>query len=182
MLTFGERLDGYFDVEDQFIDYFRRRAERCFRRREHERQGLTSLQDFEAYRERMKRQFLRAIGGLPEERSPLNARVTGVLEQGSYEIHRLIYESLPGFPVTAALYMTRSRIGQAPGPAVLFVCGHGREAKAYPNYQKVCIDLALEGFVVLAIDPPGQGERMQYLDRESGEEHVATRSPRPARP
>ena len=41
--------------------------------------------------------------------------------------------------------------------------------KSAPEYQAVCIDLVRNGFVVLAVDPPGQGERKQYYDPHSGE-------------
>lgn len=171
MLTFRERIDGYHDVEDQFIDYLRRRAERGFRRREREREALKTLDDFKQYRERMRANFLRAIGGLPEERTDLDAHTTGTLDRGAYVIEKVVYHSLPGFPVTANFYLPKQRSGKI--PAVLFVCGHSKEAKAHANYQKVCIDLASDGFAVLAVDPPGQGERMQFIDEKTGAERVA---------
>ena len=172
MFTFGKGLDGYHDVEDQFIDYLRRRAEHGFRRREREREAVKTRSDFEAYRARMHAHFLRAMGGLPKERTPLEAAVTGTLDRGTFRIEKVLYHSLPGFPVTANLYLPHARQGQPPGPAVLFVCGHSREAKAYPRYQQVCIDLALDGFVVLCIDPPGQGERLQFIDERTGLQRV----------
>ncbi|MCZ7649237.1 MAG: acetylxylan esterase [Planctomycetota bacterium] len=172
MLTFGPRVDGYYDVEDQLIHYLRRRAEAAFRRREREREALTSIEAFEARRAQLRETFLKAIGGLPSKRAPLNAKVAGTLDRGAYEIEKILYESLPNFPVTANLYVPKSRRGAKPGPAVLFVCGHAEEAKAYPKYQQVCIDLALDGFVVLAVDPPGQGERFQFIDESTGEQRV----------
>lgn len=172
MLKFGPRIDGYYDVEDQLIHYIRRRAEAAFRRREDERAALTSVAAFEAYRERMRERFLKAIGGLPGEKTKLNAKVTGTLDRGAYTIEKVLYESVPGFPVTANLYVPKSRQGAAPGPAILFVCGHAEVAKAYPGYQKVLIELARDGFVVLAVDPLGQGERFQFIDERSGEQRV----------
>ncbi|OYT29697.1 MAG: hypothetical protein B6U94_07480 [Thermofilum sp. ex4484_79] len=62
--------------------------------------------------------------------------------------------------MTGLLYVPERVRGETPG--VLFVYGHARPAKAYPLYQKVCIDLVRNDFVVLAIDPIGQGERLQY--------------------
>ncbi|MCY3024669.1 MAG: hypothetical protein NTW87_37330 [Planctomycetota bacterium] len=172
MLTFSSHVDGYHDVADQMIDHLRRRAERCFRRREAERAAVKTVADFAGYRARMHGNFLRAIGGLPKERTPLEAKITGTLDRGSYVIEKLIYHSLPGFPVTASLYMPKSRRGKGPGAAVLFVSGHALEAKAYGNYQKVCIALALADFVVLAIDPLGQGERFQFIDEKTGVQRV----------
>jgi len=173
MLTFGSHIDGYHDVANQMIDNLRRRAERCFRRREAHRAAVKTLAELDTYRTRMRRNFLHALGGLPKERTPLDPVVTGTLDRGAYAIEKLIYHSLPGFPVTANLYMPKSRRGQTPGPAVLFVCGHGLEAKAYENYQKVCIALAQANFVVLVIDPPGQGERFQFIDEQTGLQRVS---------
>lgn len=53
-------------------------------------------------------------------------------------------------------------------PAILFLCGHAREAKAYPVYQKVCLALVQAGFAVLAVDPLGQGERLSYVNPRTG--------------
>ncbi|MCX7806404.1 MAG: prolyl oligopeptidase family serine peptidase, partial [Planctomycetota bacterium] len=85
-------------------------------------------------------------------------------------IEKTLYFSVPGFPVTSLLYLPKKRRGRC--AAVLFVCGHAMEAKAYPVYQAVCADLAANGLVVLAVDPPGQGERMQYADPETGRQWV----------
>ncbi|WP_053205631.1 acetylxylan esterase [Jiangella muralis] len=71
----------------------------------------------------------------------------------------------------ATLSAPARRVGALPAgrgdtPAVVFVCGHADEAKAYPQYQAVCARLARAGLVVLALDPFGQGERLGYLDAD----------------
>jgi hypothetical protein len=116
-----------------------------------------------ARRQEVRAKILRLIGGLPEDRNPLNARVTGRIAQSGYTIEKVIYESLPRYPVTANLYLPKS-----PGkhPAVLFPLGHWSEGK--PAAQRVAANLALKGFVVLAFDPVGQGERMQAFDARMG--------------
>ena len=50
-----------------------------------------------------------------------------------------------------------------PFPGILAPLGHAAEGKAYPSYQTVFQNLARKGFAVLAFDPPGQGERLQYI-------------------
>lgn len=169
-LTFNPYVDGYYDVSNQTFEYLKRRADRAFRARDDERMKITTREQFETHRTKMKENFLREIGGLPTERTPLNATITGTIDQPKYTIEKLIYYSVPDFPVTAMLYLPKGE--KKPRPAVVFVCGHAEEAKAHPGYQKVCIDLALNGFVVLAIDPVGQGERMQFLDEQSGKQKV----------
>ena len=167
MRTFGPNVNGFHDVSDQMIDYLRRRAEAHFRRQEVEKGGLTSIAAFEEHRKRVRDHFMTAIGGLPEERTPLNVQCTDTLDRGRFTIEKLIYESLPEFYVTAALYVPKGIV--SPQPAVVFVHGHSDLGKSYPVYQAVCVDLAANGFVVLAVDPPGQGERFQYFDPEKGE-------------
>ena len=107
------------------------------------------------------------IGGLPTERTPLNAKVTGTLARDGYRIERLIFESLPGFHVTASLYLPDGPAGRK--PAVLVACGHAPTGKAYPAYQEIAGRLARRGYVVLVWDPVGQGERSQFWDRAKGQ-------------
>jgi cephalosporin-C deacetylase-like acetyl esterase len=101
------------------------------------------------------------IGGKPEE-TPLNPVITGVIEREKYRIEKVVFESQPGFYVTAHLYLPKS--GVRPYPAILAALGHYPESKANRSYQTVFQNLARKGYAVLAFDPPGQGERLQYLD------------------
>src|SRR5260370_17397672 len=82
------------------------------------------------------------LGGQPE-RTPLNARVVGALDRGDYRIEKLVFESRPGFYVTANLYLPKSgpNGGKAPYPAILFPLGHELAAKAHQAWP-----LSLAGF------------------------------------
>ena len=118
------------------------------------------------------RAFLQqAIGAFPE-RTPLNARVTGTLTRPDYLIEKIVYESRPGFYVSANLY--RPRTG-ATLPGVVQLCGHYDEGKAAPDYQSACIGLARKGFAALIFDPIGQGERRMYGASSTGEHSIAGR-------
>ncbi len=102
--------------------------------------------------------------GAPPERTPLNARVVGTLDRGDFRIEKVIFESRPGFYVTANLYLPAK--GTAPYPAILFPLGHERGAKAHQAWQRCLAGLARRGFVALAWDPIGQGERIQMFDED----------------
>jgi dienelactone hydrolase len=108
----------------------------------------------------VRRKLRRCFGPRPK-RTALNLRVTGRVERKDYSIDKLIYDSRPGFPVTANLYIPKR--GSAPFPAVLGTCGHAAGGKAEPYYQSFVKNLARMGYVVLIYDPISQGERMQYL-------------------
>jgi dienelactone hydrolase len=165
MKTFTSHVNGFYDVEDQLAHLLRTGAEKALARQLDRKATLTTVAAFEAYRTQVREHFLAAIGGLPERSGPLNARCTGVIQSDGYAIEKLIYESLPGFYVTALLYAPAQ--AATPAPAVLFVHGHHDVGKAAPEYQAVCIDLVRNGFFVLAVDPPGQGERKQSYDPAS---------------
>ncbi len=100
------------------------------------------------------------------ERGPLNTRVTGTLEREVFTVEKLIFESHPGFYVTAALFLPKER--ELPAPAILYLSGHSNEAFRSNGYQHFIINMVNKGFIVLAIDPIGQGERLQYVNPETG--------------
>jgi hypothetical protein len=122
--------------------------------------------DLEALQDAIRGKALDVIGGLPESRTPLNARVTGTIAMDGYRIEKLIFESLPGIHVTALVYVPDRPAGRK--PAVLLACGHSAIGKAYPPYQEIAVRLARRGYVVLCWDPVGQGERSQFWDRARG--------------
>lgn len=111
------------------------------------------------------------LGGFPE-RTPLNARITGSFARDGYRVEKLIFESRPKLYVTADVYVPAS--GHAPYPAVLGVAGHSDASKATPIYQRGWISLAKRGYLVLAFDPPGQGERTFFYDAELGRSRLPT--------
>jgi dienelactone hydrolase len=142
-------------------DYLRGLAKKAVERRNAALAGLVSQAAIDARRQWVRATLWKLIGGVPE-RSPLNARTTGSFEREGYRVDKVIYESRPGLFVSADVYIPKH--GSGPFPGVLFQSGHYEEAKANPNYQRCCQGLAQLGFVVLAFDPMGQGERIGYPD------------------
>lgn len=124
---------------------------------------IQTTADAEARANTFRAFVLDAIGGLPKERAPLNATVAGTLDEDGFEVQRVIYDSLPGFHVTANLYLPKS--GRAPFPAILYTPGHYPAGK-YEAWA-LAANLARNGIAVLAYDPIGEGERLQYFDPET---------------
>ena len=117
--------------------------------------------DWRGEQRRIRSELDQYFGPFPE-RTPLNPQVLGTIDRPTFTIEKTVIESRPGFLVAANLYLPKNRSGKAPG--VLFCCGHSDEGKGYHLYHETCLGLVLKGYVVLAIDPMGQGERKEFFD------------------
>lgn len=164
-----ERLspgDWFHDVRDQLKWHVYRRSEERFAAGDAARAALSTATEIRERQKAIRERFVQGIGGLPASAAPPAARITGTLAGSGYRVEKLIYESRPRVYVTASLYVPDGPEG--PRPAVLFLCGHAAPGKAYPEYQRVCQLLVQAGFVVLAQDPIGQGERLSYWEAALG--------------
>lgn len=144
---------------DPFLSSLDRIAQQQLDQRERAVAQIRTQADADRRKAMVRAKLTELIGGLPEYRGPLNARITGRLQSDTHTIEKVIFESLPGFYVTGNLYRPN-----APGryPAVLVPAGHTQEGK--PETQIVAANLAAKGFIALSYDPIGQGEREQtYL-------------------
>jgi len=140
-------------------EFLRDQAARAYQERNREIARLTSV---EAIRQRQKwarETFWKLAGGLPQ-RTPLNIRTLGSFERAGYRVEKLVYESVPNFHIPANLYIPTG--ARRPCPGILFQMGHTPNGKAGDTYQRCCQGLARLGYLVLAFDPMGQGERIYY--------------------
>lgn len=112
----------------------------------------------------VRKQLAARVGPFPEKQ-PLNPQITEVIQKDGYRVEKLYYESMPQFYVTAALFIPDDLKGKA--PAILFCSGHTPLAFRSEAYQTIILNLVRKGFIVLAFDPIGQGERLQYPDKET---------------
>jgi len=142
-----------------FLQWMDRIAQQQLDKRESAIAAIHTVAEAERRRQWVRETLLDLLGGLPDYRGPLKARVTGRIDAESYTIEKVIFESLPGFLVTADVYRP-NQPGRYPG--VLLQSGHTQEGK--PEPQRLAANLALKGFVALAFDPIGQGEREQTFD------------------
>jgi dienelactone hydrolase len=97
-----------------------------------------------------------AMGSFPTKPCELEAKVLGVLERKDYRIEKLVFQSRPDVWVTANVYAPGAK---SKNPAVLVVHGHWPWARRDPVVQARCLGLVKLGFVVLAVDAFGAGER-----------------------
>ncbi|HBL75313.1 MAG: hypothetical protein A2W90_20570 [Bacteroidetes bacterium GWF2_42_66] len=119
--------------------------------------GINSVAGWEKVRPLRYQQFLEMMGirdYFNKERTALNVKITGIIQQEGYRIEKLYYESLPGLYVPANLYIPDHI--EHPCPAILYVCGHSRTQKEY--YQGYPQKFAQLGFVCLIIETIQFGE------------------------
>jgi dienelactone hydrolase len=138
-------------------------AQRQLRARADVIAGIKDVAAAEARKKAVREKVLSLIGGLPDYRGPLRPRVTKTTPRDGYVIENVMFDSLPDYVVTANLYRP-DRPGRH--PAVLMSMGHWDSGKAAG--QLLSMNLARRGFVVLAYDPVGQGERQQAFDPRFG--------------
>jgi hypothetical protein len=161
----------YTDAPNSFYQYLTGEAFKLIDSREEEI-SLIKTKDELLQRQAEIRQTIWNILGPFPGKTPLNAKITGIVKKNGYRVENIIYESLPGFYVTASLFIPANV--KKPAPAILFCSGHSTGAYRLPLYQLPLLNLVKKGFIVLAIDPIGQGERLQYFNPETGKSTIGS--------
>jgi cephalosporin-C deacetylase-like acetyl esterase len=156
-------------LRDELHRYLTAEAEKYWTARKAKVAGIKTAAQVSERGQFIRRAMTEAIGGFPEK-TPLNARITGGFTRDDYRVEHVVFESQPKFYVTANVYVPTGSRG--PFPAVVGVAGHSNTGKAIETYQYAWIGMAKRGFLVLAFDPPGQGERSEYFDPVLGKSSV----------
>jgi cephalosporin-C deacetylase-like acetyl esterase len=162
-LNFATGLEQFRDIRGMLPSYLKNIGLQMLAERQRQIERLVTIDDVQRRRAYLRERILDDLGGFPE-RTPLNARVVGVLQRPAYKIEKVIFESQPHFYVTANLYLPKT--GRPPYPAILFPLGHEPGGKNNPTWQQMLGSLATKGFVALTWDPIGQGERLQIYDED----------------
>ncbi len=155
----------YSDADNSLYHFYSDKSHKFLDRRETEISHLKTKSDWLARQKKVRELFTKVIGQFPEK-TPLNAKVVGVVQKENFKVEKIIYESQPNFYVTAAMYIPNNITEKR--PAIIYTCGHSILGIRDNIYQQVCMNLANKGFIVFAFDPVSQGERMQYFSDEIG--------------
>lgn len=168
-LDFVSGMEDFREVRSILPEYVHRLAGDLLKEREEAVKSWTTASDIRKRKAYVRETMVAAIGGFPE-RTPLNPRKVGEINRDGYKIEKIIFESQPGFYVTANLYIPTR--GEGPYPAVLYPLGHERGGKSNPTWQQMLGSLAIKGYAALTWDPLGQGERVQMYDPDFGDSKV----------
>jgi dienelactone hydrolase len=125
----------------------------------------------EPWRARVRQRLDKLLGPHPPA-VPLDQETTDVVDCGSYTRARVVFDTEATMSVPAFLLVPHARADAARGPAVLAIHGHG------PGKSLVCgVEtqgpgddyahvLATLGYIVLAPDLRGFGERSEWMPEE----------------
>jgi dienelactone hydrolase len=169
----ADTIDGV-RAPDMMSRYLLGQIDQAWQRWQADYENRKTPEQIAAYQKLLREKFLEAIGPFPE-RTPLNAKVTGTLSRNGCRVEKVIFESMPGFHVTGAIFLPDPERHKPPYPGVLVPCGHSHNGKAHDTYQTMGAALALSGMAALVFDPIDQGERIQLLDKAGKEMMWGTR-------
>ncbi len=87
-------------------------------------------EEWQTRAEKVKRQILVSQGLWPlPTKTPLNVVIHGKIDEGSYTVEKVFFESMPGFYVTGNLYRPKNVSGKVPGALVPH--GHWANGRFY---------------------------------------------------
>ena len=162
VLTKEQRKDAAGMIER---DINRRSSEVNARNRE-QWARIPTREQWEKYRDERVAVLRRSLGEYPAAPARLNVQVTGVVDGDGFKIANLVYETRPGFFVTANLYSPAKPTNKMPG--ILIISSH-HNPKTQSELQAMGMTWARLGCAVLVMDQLGHGERRQhpFLDAAS---------------
>lgn len=130
--------------------------------------GLKTEVAWKGYQQELKSKIFNSIGKF--KKSPLNAMVTGKIERKTFTVEKILFESQPNFFVTGCLFIPKNLL--KPAPVIIYCSGHNELGFRNKTYQHTILNLVEKGFIVFGFDPIGQGERLQYLNLETGKSKI----------
>jgi len=116
----------------------------------------TDPQEWQALRPRLRERIWQALSVRPPEALDLDYQETGSSAREGYTVRNICYRSREDFYVTGNLYVPE---GKGPFPGVLCMHGHWPQGKLAERVQSRGHTLARNGYVCLAVDAFGSGER-----------------------
>jgi dienelactone hydrolase len=149
------------DAPNRLQHHLNQLAFRLLEDRRNKIKNLTTPEQWKSRQAEVRSILNRIVGPFPD-RTPLNAKVVGTARKEGFRIEKILFESRPNFFVSSCLFVPDNLPGKT--PAILNVIGHTDIAFRAASYQQLILNLVKKGFIVLAIDPIGQGERLQYYD------------------
>jgi dienelactone hydrolase len=143
------------------VNFFINQTDKYYKARSTAIAQLKTKADWQKRQQFVRKKLDSLIGKFPQK-GYLAPEVVGIVQKNGYRIEKIVYQPTPGYYETGALYIPDNLKG--PAPAILNVIGHDQISFREQYYQVIITNLLKKGMIVFAIDPPGQGEHVQYYD------------------
>ena len=124
-------------------------------------EAVSSFNGMERYVADVRHRMEDLLGPLPE-RLPMKSETIDTIQGDGFVVEKIIYKAAPGRYVTAHLYRPEKVEGRI--PACVEMPGHSAAGKGNGSSQAAL--MARNGIAVIVVDPLGQGERMQLIDKK----------------
>lgn len=146
-------------VANQVREQQRRALREANERSSAEWRQIKNRDDWERFRQARLAALKKSLGLWPEPPKAVRVRVSSTFEGDGFVIENILYESRPGWWVTANLYRPALPRDSMPG---ILICHAHHTPKEHGELQDMGMTWARAGCVVLVMDQIGHGERRQH--------------------
>ncbi|MEI6423700.1 MAG: acetylxylan esterase, partial [Lentisphaerota bacterium] len=141
---------------ESFTDYINNQLKTEAARLVRTYQLEADLESWQKKRIELRKQIWKCLGTGVDHSLALDYREYGTIKMDGYSIKKITYQSRLGFHVIGNLYVPD---GKGPFPAVINMHGHWSQGRLAERVQERGHSLAKNGYVCLAVDAFGSGER-----------------------
>lgn len=146
-------------VANQVRDQQRRLIREANERSSAEWQQIKTHADWERFRTEKLAALKKSLGSWLQPPTTVPVRVSSTIEGDGFAIDNILFESRPGWWVTANLYRPAKPRESMPG---ILICHAHHTPKEHGELQDMGMTWARAGCVVLVMDQVGHGERRQH--------------------
>jgi len=147
------------DLEAMLAEHAQKRILEANRKSSMEWLAISEPHEWEAYVQRRLEALDDSLGELPDSFGPPNVQISNTLDGDGFKILNLVFESRPGFWVTANLYVPDPMRTSMPG---IILCHSHHNPKTQGELQDMGMTWARLGCQVLVMDQVGHGERSDH--------------------
>ncbi|MEK6257094.1 MAG: hypothetical protein AABP62_00620 [Planctomycetota bacterium] len=156
LVATAEERDG---LANQVRDDVRTRLQQANSRSSAEWQAVRSREDWERLRSEKLNALRASLGSWPLPPASVRVHVTGTVEGDGFRVDNVLFETRPGWWVTANLYRPSQARESMPG---ILICHAHHTPKEHGELQDMGMTWARAGCLVLVPDQLGHGERRQH--------------------
>jgi dienelactone hydrolase len=121
-------------------------------------------------RRELKRLIIDLMGGFPQRRGPLKAKLTGRLKRDGYLVEEISFESVPKVRISALVAKPVHRKGSGHLPAIIALHGTGQDKGMVDDDHFA--ELTRRGYLAIAIDQRHYTPRTLFNDMRLAQEAV----------